>query len=190
MAVAHFCLVRSFAPIVHKKRLRNASIALLVLLAISGIAFAASDAIRFVVCSITGAVVYGVPTERDRTQAIMIRDEVVRVHHFAQASRSQAGQPPVFCTAGSRMLFSLPAIISVYDVRDRVEQDRIAGAVSQFIAAKNTKPCKICFYDHENWIVDGTSGTRGSETQLRCVHVGANLVRDVSGQKVINYHNP
>jgi hypothetical protein len=168
--------------------LRNAFLTLLAFFAITGIAFAISDTVRLIVCSALQVLVYGLPTDSDRAQAQRIRNEIVSTHHFAHTSLSQPGQPPVFYSPGSKMLLTLPAVVHVYDVQDRTEQDRIAAALMSFVAKKQSKPCKICFYDRENWIIDGNSGTRGLETQLRCVRITADRVQDISGQKIINYH--
>ena len=171
-------------------RLRNALLTLLAFYGIVGIAFSASDTVRFVACSMTQAIVYGLPTESDRAQALIMRDEVTKVHQFAHTSLPQPGQPPVFCTPGSKMLLSSPTSISVYDVRDRAEQDKIAGTLAKLVAQRTTKPCKLCFFDHENWIVEGNLGMRSSETQLRCVRITADQVQEVSGRKLITYPAP
>jgi len=170
------------------KRFRNTFLTLLAFFAIGSIAFASSDTVRFVVCSMAQAVVYGFPTESDRAQAMLMRDEVSKAHHFAHNSLSQPSQPPVFCNPGSRMLMTLPAVIYVYDVQERAEQDQIAAALKKLVVQKQAKPCKVCFYDHENWITDGNSGTRGLETQLRCVRITADRVQEISGREIINYH--
>jgi hypothetical protein len=120
----------------------------------------------------------------------MIREEILTVHHFTHNSRSQPAQPPVFSNPGSKMLFRLAAVIQVYDVQDRAEQDKIAIALKELSAEKGLRPFKLCFYDHENWIVDGNLGLRGSETQLRCLRIAADRIREVSGQQVISYPSP
>jgi hypothetical protein len=175
---------------VQKTRLRTAGLILLAFFAVAGIPFAASDSVRFVVCSAVEAFVYGFPTERDRADAQMISEKIVSVHHFTRNSLSQPEQPPVFSNPGSKMLLSLSAVIQVYDVQDRSEQDKIANALRQLAAEKKLKPFKLCFYDHENWVVNGSSGERGPETQLRCLRITADRVHDVAGQKAITYPTP
>lgn len=112
------------------------------------------------------------------------------MHHFAHNSLSQPQKPPVFSNPGSQMLLTFPAAIEVYDVRDRAEQDKIANALRELLVERELKPLKLCFYDHENWVVDGNEGTRGSETQLRCLRITADRVHDVAGEKVITYPTP
>ena len=173
-----------------KTQLRIGSLVLLALLALGGIAFAASDTVRFVVASAAGAIIYGFPSERDWVEADMIREKIISVHHFAHNSLSQPQKPPVFSNPSSQMLLTLPAAIEVYDVGDRAEQDKIANALREFIAERKLKPFKLCFYDHENWVVDGNVGTRGSETQLRCLRITADRLHDIAGEKVITYPTP
>src|SRR3954468_6763759 len=170
-----------------KARVRIGFLVLLAFLAIGGIAFAASDIVRFVVASTAGAIVYGFPSQRDRAEADMIREKIIGVHHFTHNSLSQPQKPPVFCDPGSHMLLTLPAAIQVYDVRDRAEEDKIANALRELVAERKLKPFKLCFFDHENWVVDGNAGTRGSETQLRSLRITADSVHDLAGEKVITY---
>jgi hypothetical protein len=175
---------------VRKKRLRIGWLILLALLVAGGIVFAVSDSVRFVVCSAVGAFVYGFPSERDRAETQMISDKIVSVHHFTHNSLSQPQEPPVFSNPGSKMLLTLPAEIGVYDVQDHAEQDKIASALRELTAEKKLRPFKLCFYDHENWIVDGNAGWRGAETQLRCLRITAEGARNMSGQKLITYRGP
>jgi hypothetical protein len=175
---------------VQRTRLRTGAIIILALLATGGIAFAASDSVRFVVCSTLQALIYGFPSDSDRAETQMIRDEIVRVHPFAHNSVSQPHEPPVFSNPGSKMLLRLPAEIEVYDVSDRAEQDKIATALKNLSAQKRLSPFKLCYYDHENWIVDGNLGARGPETQLRCLRIMTNGIRDLSGQQIITYPVP
>jgi hypothetical protein len=175
---------------VKKTRLRTASLILLAFLAVAGIPLVASDSVRFVVCSAVGALVYGFPSPGDRAELEMIQQKIVSVHHFTHNSLSRPEELPVFGNAGSKMLLTLPAEIGVYDVQDRAEQDKIAAALKELAMEKRFKPFKLCFYDHENWIVEGNLGSRGPETQLRCLRIAADRIRDVSGQKLITYPTP
>jgi hypothetical protein len=135
-------------------------------------------------------VVYGFPSESDRTEANAIIDEVSTLHEFTHNSLSQPARAPVFAAVGSKMILTRPTEITVYDVQDRVEQDRIAEALKHFSLKKKLKPFRVCFYDHENWQVNGNSGQRGPETQLRCIGIASDRVRDVAGQKLITYPVP
>jgi hypothetical protein len=175
---------------VQRTRLRTSALVLLAFFAIGAIAFAASETARFVVCSTVGALIYGFPSESDQAETQMIRAEILTVHHFSHNSLSQPEQPPVFSNPGSKMLFRLPSVIQVYDVQDRTEQDKIAAALRDLAIQKKLKPFKLCFYDHENWVVDGSTGGRGPETQLRCLRITADRVDNVAGQKVITYPTP
>jgi hypothetical protein len=133
---------------------------LLALLVVGVAVFAVSDSVRFVVCSAVGAFVYGFPSESDRAEAQMIREKIVSVHHFMHNSVSQPEKPPVFSNPGSAMLLTLPTVIQVYDVQDRTEQDKIAAALREMAAEEKLKAFKLCFYDHENWVVGGSAGGR------------------------------
>jgi hypothetical protein len=139
-------------------------------------------------------VVYGFPSDSDRAEAKAIIDKVSTVHQFRHNSLSRPERPPVFAHAGSTMILTRPTEITIYDVQDRGEQDRIAQGLKEFSLEKKLKPFRVCFYDHENWITYGHPGVnvgeRGSETQLRCVAVASDRVRDVAGQKQITYPVP
>jgi hypothetical protein len=135
-------------------------------------------------------VVYGFPSDSDRAEAEAIIDKVSTVHQFTHNSLSQQARPPVFAQTGSRMILTRPTEIQVYDVQDRAEQDRIAEALKHFSLEKKLKPFRVCFYDHENWATNGNAGQRGPETQLRCLGVASDRVRDVAGQRLITYPVP
>jgi hypothetical protein len=173
-----------------RTRLRTATFVILALVVIGGIVFAVLDSVRFVVCSMVGAFVYGFPTDNDWAETEAIRDQIVRVHHFTHNSVSQPEKPPVFSNPGSKMLLRLPAEIQVYDVPDRAEQDKIATALKKLSTEKGFSPLKLCFYDHENWSVDGNVGAGGPETQLRCLRITTDRIRDVSGRQIITYPAP
>jgi hypothetical protein len=163
---------------------------LLALLLIGAIAFAASDTVRFVVCSAAGAMLYGVPTNKDASDAEQICERIKAVHHFIGDSASKPGEAPLFSTVGSKQLLRNPTVIYVYDIQDSAEQDKVVSALEQLAAAEHIPPFNVCFYDHENWQVSGTSGERGPENQLKCVRVAAGQVRQISGAKVITYAIP
>jgi len=175
---------------VRRNRIQIGWVVLLAILLTCAVVLAASDSARFVVFSIADYVVYGFPSETDRAQAEAIINKVSTVHHFTHDSLSQPAGPPVFAEAGSKMILTRPTEITVYDVQDRTEQNRIAEALKEFSLEKKLKPFRVCFYDHENWIMDGNAGQRGSETQLRCLGVTNDRVRDVAGQKQVTYPEP
>lgn len=162
--------------------------AVLVLAAV--FAFAASDSVRFVVCSIAQFVIYGMP-EPDDLHAV---DEVTKIitatHHFAQNSISQPHRPPVFGNAGSSMILTQPTKIEVYEVGGRAEQDKIIGALKDAVRDKRFKPVDLCFMDHENWNPGKNWDARGPELQLRRVRISGNDIREKGGQKTITYPVP
>jgi hypothetical protein len=145
---------------VQKKGIRTGWVVFLGILVACVVVLAASDSVRFVVFSMADYVVYGFPSESDRTEANAIIDEVSTLHEFTHNSLSQPARAPVFAAVGSKMILTRPTEITVYDVQDRVEQDRIAEALKHFSLKKKLKPFRVCFYDHENWQVNGNSGQR------------------------------
>ena len=173
-----------------RKRIRIGWIVLFATLLTCTVVLAASDSVRFVVFSIADYIVYSLPNETDRAEAEAIVEKVSSVHHFAHNSPSQPAGPPVFAEAGSSMILTRSTEITVYDVQDRTEQNRIAEALKQFSLEEKLKPFRVCFYDHENWKMDGNVGQRGPETQLRCLAITTDRVRDVAGQKQITYPVP
>jgi len=188
--VTELYVVRPGLHFVRKKQIRAGWVGFLVILVTCVVVLAASDSLRFVVFSIADYVVYGFPSERDRAEANAVIDEVSTVHQFAHNALSQPAGAPVFAEVGSKMILTRPTEVTVYDVQDRAEQDRIADALKHFSLEKKLKPFRVCFYDHENWQVNGNSGQRGPETRLRCIGVASDGVRDVAGQKVITYAVP
>jgi hypothetical protein len=170
------------------KRLWLLVSAALVLAAV--VAFAASDSVRFVVCSVAQFFVYGMPQPKDVDEADEATKIITAAHHFAQNSVSQPDRPPVFSNAGSRMFLTQPTEIEMYGVRDRAEQDKVIGAVKDAVRDKKFKPVDLCFMDHENWIAGDNWGERGPELQLRLVRISENVVRELGGQKTITYPVP
>jgi hypothetical protein len=165
-------------------------ISVVVVVLIGAVAFAVSDAVRFVVCSAAQFSIYGMPQQQDVHEAEAITNVITTVHHFAQNSVSQPDRPPVFSNAGSRMLLTQPTEIEVYGVTDRAEQDKVIAAVKNALQRGKRKPVDLRFMDHENWIVYGNMGERGPELQLRRVHVTQNGVREEGVQKTITYPVP
>lgn len=184
MGVAHIVLVRFSAYLMNRTR-HAIALVLFSSIALLAVSMSVSDTCRYFVSALVSAFVYRVPTDADRSQAELLRSEVVRIHHFRRLSASMPSEPPVFCSPGSKGLLTLPATLWVYDVRDRAEQDRIDSALRNLIVRNAAGPCKVYYYDHENWLVDGNMGSRGAETQLRCVRIASSGVKEISGRKII-----
>jgi hypothetical protein len=153
-------------------------------------AFALSDSVRFVVCSLTQYALYGQPSEQDREDAKDIVGVITRSHDFQMDSRSTKGQPPVFVNAGCRRLLTQRVQIQIYDVLNRVEQDRIIVSLQGFIRNRNLRPVQVQFLVYENWIVNGSFGSRGPETQIRRVIIDAKHVKEEAGTEQISYPSP
>jgi hypothetical protein len=113
------------------------------------LAFALSDTVRFVVCSIAAIVFYGNPSQMDRQNAQFIADGITAAHHFTQNSVSQPSRPPLFWTPASSGLLSQPAAFQIYDIRERSEQEKVIDAVKAAIASSKVKAVDIRFLDHE-----------------------------------------
>jgi hypothetical protein len=146
-----------------------------VVLLVGLFAFAFSDTVRFVVCSVFDQAVYGAPNEADWQQVVAIRNKITTVHHFARNSVSQPDRPPVFGNPGSKMLLTRPTVIDVYEVRNSSEQDKIIAAVRTELAGRKSKPVDLRFYDHENFPAESENyRERGPETLLRRVRLNPN----------------
>jgi hypothetical protein len=85
------------------------------------------------------------------------------------------------------MLLTQRPEITVYEIRDRGEQDRVIAAVQAVVRDRNFKPLDLCFMDHENWNVHGNVGERGPELQLRRVRITQSGTREEGGKKTITY---
>ena len=170
----------------NKRRLRIALIVVVAILIAVGVPFAVSDKVRFVVLGVVGASLYGWPGEKDRQQLDAIIHTITAVHTFERNSVVAPARPPVFGEPGSARVITQPTTITVYDVQDRAEQDRIIGAITAILADPGFKPVDLQFRDHENWIIHGTKfAERGPETQLRRVRITANRIRDDVREKLI-----
>jgi hypothetical protein len=139
---------------------------------------------------VVGSSLYGWPEEKDREQLDAIIHTITAVHTFERNSVVAPDRPPVGGEPGSARLLTQPTTITVYDVRDRAEQDRIIGAIRAMLAAPGFKPVDLEFLDHENWITTPNSGERGPETRLRRVHITSGGIRDDTRQKLITYRHP
>lgn len=127
-----------------------------------------SDTVRYGCWMMVQTAIYGISSAADRQKAEQIRDEVVRVHKFAQPSISQPSGPPVFYSAGSRGLLEHPADFSIYNVTRNAEQDRILQTVRER-AEQMKLPIRITFFEKENWIQSSGSAHayRGPEHVLK-----------------------
>ena len=154
------------------------------------VAFAASDSVRFFVCSAAQFCIYGMPEKEDFAQAQVIMDTITGVHHFAQKSISQPATPPVFSNPGSRMILTQPTVVDVYEIEDPIEQDRVIAAVKAVVCDRKFRPVDLRFFAHENWTANGEMRGRGPELQLRRVRIAQNGVQEEGGQKTITYPVP
>lgn len=127
-----------------------------------------SDTVRYGCWMTIQATIYGISSAADRQRAKQIRDEIVRVHKFAQLSISQPSGPPVFYSAGSRGLLQHAADFSIYNVTEHAEQDRILQAVRTQVRQMKL-PARITFFEKENWIRSSSSAHayRGPEHALK-----------------------
>jgi hypothetical protein len=120
---------------------------------------------------------YGLPSEQDFNESEAIVNRIVTVHHFTRNSVSAPEKPPVFSIAGSRLLLTQPAVVQVYEVRDRTDQDKIAVAIKDLLLDYGSKrPVDLLFYDRENW--PPVAGHRGQETLLRRIYITRNSIRE------------
>jgi hypothetical protein len=136
-----------------------------------GIPIAISDTVRFVLFSAIALFVYGNPSEKDVLDAQALRNAVIATHSFPQESASEPGEPPVFFRTGSQMLLTNPTVLKVYEVTDASQQDKIIEVVKGVVVARRSKPVDLCFYDHENWVVNQNVALRGPEKLLRRTRV-------------------
>jgi hypothetical protein len=121
---------------------------------------------RYAIVSIASYCLYGVPSDKDRRDAEAVRNVIYLAHPFTATSASTPGHAPVFLTAGSSRLLASPAVIYIYGVKDKHEQERIIDAAQGVITARQSGPVEIRFCDAENCIVHGNVGLRGREEVL------------------------
>jgi len=173
------------------RRLRFLWILLIVILFGAAIAFAASDTVRFVVCSTAVASIYGVTGSKDVDEAAALEQAVTSkttsIHRFVRNSISRPDRPPIFVNPGSRAILTQPPLITVYEIKDQAEQDTVIGGVEAVMRDQKLKRVDLCFMDHENWIVRGNVGERGPELQLRRVRITQKSSREEGGLKTITY---
>jgi len=158
-----------------------------VVLLIGAVAFATSDSVRLFV----GFSLYGVTSAEGVDEAKVLEaaltPAMTAIHHYARSSVLQPGSPPISVTPRSQMILTQPPEVSVYEITDRVEQDRVIAAVQAVVRDRKFKPLDLCFMDHENWIVHGNVGERGPELRLRRVRITQKSTREEGGIKTITY---
>jgi hypothetical protein len=154
-------------------------------------AFALSDSVRFVVCSTAVISIYGVTSGEDVDKAAALREAVTSkttaIHRFVRNSMTRPGMPPISVNPGSRAILTQPPLITMYEIKDRPEQDKVIAAVEAVMRDQKLKRVDLRFMDHENWIVNGNVGERGPELQLRRVRITQKSIREESGVKTITY---
>jgi hypothetical protein len=162
------------------------------------VAFAISDSVRFVVCSTVVASIYGVTGSKDVDEAAALEQAVISkttsIHRFVRNSMTRPDRPPIAVNPGSRAILTQPPLITVYEIKDRAEQDKVIAAVEAVMRDQKLKRVDFRFMDHENWIVtdytNGSVGKRGPELQLRQVRISQNGVQEEGGEKTITYLVP
>jgi hypothetical protein len=78
-------------------------------------------------------------------------------------------------------------MITVYEIKDRGEQDKVIAAVQAVVREQKLKRVDLQFMDHENWTVHGNVGKRGPELRLRRVRISEGRVQEDGGEKTITY---
>ncbi len=158
-----------------------------VVLLVGAVAFATSDSVRLFV----GFSLYGVTSAEGVDEAKVLEaaltPAITAIHHFTRNSAYLPNRPPISVTPGSQMILTQPPEVTVYEIRDRVEQDRVIAAVQAVVRDRKFKPLDLCFMDHENWIVHGNVAERGPELQLRRIRITQNGTRKEGGKKTITY---
>lgn len=152
--------------------------------------FALSDRVQLLVLGLYGVTLYGNPSTQDREEVEAVVHTITSAHSFSEHVYGQPDRPPVYWEAGSSRLLSNPANITVYDILDRTEQDRVIEEIKSLVVTRRFQPVELAFIDHENWIINGDSQERGPETQLRRVRIDRNGVREIAGRRSITYPSP
>jgi hypothetical protein len=156
---------------------------------------ALSDEVRYVAGMTFVAFTYGITSAEDVDKAAALEKAVTSkttaIHRFVRHSATRPDEPPIAVTPGSGALLTQPPLITMYEIKDRAEQDRIIAAVKAVIPEQKLKRVDLCFMDEENWIVTeytkATIGKRGPELQLRRVRISQGHVQEEGGEKTITY---
>jgi hypothetical protein len=144
---------------------------------------------------------YGITSAEDVDEAAALRQAVVSkttaIHQFVHDSATRPGLPPISVTPGSRAILTQPPEITVYEITDRAEQDKVIAVVQAVIRDQKLKRVDLRFMDHENWIVTqypnanvgeiASEGERRPELQLRRVRISQGHVQEEGGEKTITY---
>jgi hypothetical protein len=154
-------------------------------------AFALSDEIRYVAGMTVVACIYGITSAEDADRATALEKTVTRettsIHRFVRNSATLPDRPPIYVQPGSRAILTQPPLITVHDIKERGEQDKVIAAVQATMRDQKLKRVDLQFMDHENWIVGGNIGKRGPELQLRRVRISQGHVQEEGGEKTITY---
>ena len=122
----------------------------------AAIALALSDSARFVAGSMALGCIYGMTSGEDVDQAAALEkavtSKVTSIHRFVRSSMTLPNEPPIAVTPGSRAILTQPPLITVYEIKDRAEQDRVIAAVQAVLREQNVKRVDLQFMDHENWV--------------------------------------
>ena len=164
-------------------------------------ALAVSDTVRYVAGMTVVAFTYGITTAGDVDKAAALEkavtSKITAIHRFVRSSAAQPDRPPIAVTPGSEAIFTQPPKITVYEITDRTEQDKVIAAVQAVVRDQKLKRVDLQFMDHENWIVTNypnagigkiaSEGKRGPELQLRRVRISQDNFKEEGGEKTITY---
>jgi hypothetical protein len=118
--------------------------------------------------TLSAGMLYGIPSEKDWTDAQAVYETIVSTHHFEHPDPFDPSRMPVYYAAGSRFIITNPIHVSLYEVTTKDEQDAIIAALKNLQRERKLKPIQLRFYAEENW---SSGGRRGPEELLREVTV-------------------
>ena len=151
------------------------------LISLGPAAVAVADEIQFVGLS-------GEDVEKAEALRKIVTPKITSIHHFRRNSSVDPDVPPIGVYPGDWFLvFTQPLMITVYEIKDRGEQDKVIAAVQAVVREQKLKRVDLQFMDHENWIAHGNIGERGPELQLRRVRISQNSFQEEGGPKTITY---
>jgi hypothetical protein len=164
-------------------------------------ALALSEEIRYIAGMTLVAFTYGITSAEDVDKAAALQEAVTSktttIHRFVRNSATRPDEPPIGVTPGSGALLTQPPLITIYEIKDRAEQDKVIAAAQATIREQKLKQVDLQFMDHENWIVTeypkanigsiASIGKRGPELQLRRVRISQGHVQEEGGEKTITY---
>jgi len=150
-------------------------------LAVALVTFLWWDNIAMGVVGNFAAIVGGIPSEQDTSDAREVYQTIASHHHFNRSLAALPGRAPVFSSPGSRSLITVPIMVWIYYVTSRDDQDKLIRVLEELRKTKNMKPIKVRFYAEENWTTSGPvintvegpaqSGDRGPEHPIREVMI-------------------